>query len=93
MKMSEVNELTEIELETKGRDLRVELFNLRIQKTTAQLEKPHRVKQLRRDVARMETRLTQLRQKKKPAAKRSKAPLQRGVVTVSYTHLTLPTKA
>ncbi len=65
MKMSEVNELTEIELETKGRDLRVELFNLRIQKTTAQLEKPHRVKQLRRDVARMETRLTQLRQKKK----------------------------
>jgi len=68
MKMSEVNELTEIELETKGRDLRVELFNLRIQKTTAQLEKPHRVKQLRRDVARMETRLTQLRQKKKAAA-------------------------
>ena len=68
MKMSEVNELTEIELETKGRDLRVELFNLRIQKTTAQLEKPHRVKQLRRDVARMETRLTQLRQKKVAAA-------------------------
>jgi len=67
MKMSEVNELTEIELETKGRDLRLELFNLRIQKTTAQLEKPHRVKQLRRDVARMETRLTQLRQKKKAA--------------------------
>ena len=68
MKMSEVNELTEVELETKGRDLRVELFNLRIQKTTAQLEKPHRVKQLRRDVARLETRLTVLRQKKKPAA-------------------------
>ena len=68
MKMSEVNELTEVELETKGRDLRVELFNLRIQKTTAQLEKPHRVKQLRRDVARLETRLTMLRQKKEPAA-------------------------
>ena len=67
MKMSEVNELTEVELETKGRDLRVELFNLRIQKTTAQLEKPHRVKQLRRDVARMETRLTELRQKKQEA--------------------------
>ena len=67
MKMSEVNELTKVELETKGRDLRVELFNLRIQKTTAQLEKPHRVKQLRRDVARMETRLTELRQKKQAA--------------------------
>ena len=68
MKMSKVNELTEVELETKGRDLRVELFNLRIQKTTAQLEKPHRVKQLRRDVARLETRLTMLRQKKETAA-------------------------
>ncbi len=68
MKMSEVKELSEVELETKGRDLRVELFNLRIQKTTAQLEKPHRVKQLRRDVARMETRLTQLRKKKEAAA-------------------------
>ncbi len=68
MKMSEVKELSEVELEAKGRDLRVELFNLRIQKTTAQLEKPHRVKQLRRDVARMETRLTQLRKKKDAAA-------------------------
>ena len=68
MKMSEVKELSEVELETKGRDLRVELFNLRIQKTTAQLEKPHRVKQLRRDVARLETRLTMLRQKKETAA-------------------------
>ena len=68
MKMSEVKELSEVELETKGRDLRVELFNLRIQKTTAQLEKPHRVRQLRRDVARLETRLTMLRQKKEPAA-------------------------
>ena len=67
MKMSEVKELSEVELETKGRDLRVELFNLRIQKTTAQLEKPHRVKQLRRDGARMETRLTELRQKKQAA--------------------------
>ena len=68
MKMSEVKELSKVELETKGRDLRVELFNLRIQKTTAQLEKPHRVKQLRRDVARLETRLTMLRQKKETAA-------------------------
>ena len=67
MKMSEVKELSEVELETKGRDLRVELFNLRIQKTTAQLEKPHRVKQLRRDVARLETRLTEVRQKKQAA--------------------------
>ncbi len=68
MKMSEINELTEVELAAKSRDLRVELFNLRLQQTTAQLEKPHRVKELRRDVARLETRLTKLRAEKKSAA-------------------------
>ncbi len=64
MKISEVNELTEVELAAKSRDLRVELFNMRIQKATAQLEKPHRVKETRRDVARIEMRLTELRRKK-----------------------------
>mgnify|MGYP001221011962 FL=1 len=68
MKISEVNELTEVELAAKSRDLRVELFNMRIQKATAQLEKPHRVKETRRDVARIEMRLTELRRKKQAAA-------------------------
>jgi large subunit ribosomal protein L29 len=67
MKMSEVNELTEVELAAKSRDLRVDLFNMRIQKATAQLEKPHRVKETRRDVARIEMRLTELRRKKQAA--------------------------
>ena len=68
MKISEVNELTEVELAAKSRDLRVELFNMRIQKATAQLEKPHRVKETRRDVARIEMRLTELRRKKQASA-------------------------
>jgi large subunit ribosomal protein L29 len=63
MKMSELKDLTLVELSAKGRELRQELFNLRLQQASAQLEKPARLKMLRRDVARIETRITQLRQK------------------------------
>jgi len=49
------------ELLAKGRELRQELFNLRLQKASAQLEKPARLRTLRRDIARVETRLTELR--------------------------------
>ena len=44
-------------------DLRQELFNLRLQKASAQLEKPARLRTLRRDIARLETRMSQLRNK------------------------------
>jgi len=64
MKMSEPKDFTAKELQAKGRDLRQELFNLRLQKATSQLDKPHRVRQLRRDLARVETRLSGLRAKK-----------------------------
>jgi large subunit ribosomal protein L29 len=63
MKMSELKDLTMPELTAKGRDLRQELFNLRLQQASSQLEKPARLKTLRRDVARLETRITQLRNK------------------------------
>jgi len=58
MKMSELKDLTAIELTAKSRDLRQELFNLRLQKTSARLEKPHRIRILRRDIARCETQLS-----------------------------------
>lgn len=61
MKMSDLKDLTLTELAAKGRDLRHELFNLRLQQASAQLEKPARIRVLRRDVARIETRITQLR--------------------------------
>ncbi len=54
-------EMTAQELLARGRELRVELFNMRLQKATARLEKPHRIEQLRRDIARCETRLSALR--------------------------------
>jgi large subunit ribosomal protein L29 len=51
-------------LSAKGRDLRQEMFNLRLQQTSGQLEKPARLRNLRRDVARIETQLSAMRRKK-----------------------------
>jgi large subunit ribosomal protein L29 len=63
MKMIEIKDLTQQELTAKSRDLRQEIFNLRLQQASSQLEKPARLKTLRRDVARLETRISQLRNK------------------------------
>ncbi len=63
MKMSELKDFTAVELTARSRDLRQELFNLRLQKASAQLEKPARLRLLRRDIARIETRISQLRHK------------------------------
>jgi large subunit ribosomal protein L29 len=63
MKMSELKDMTAVELIAKGRDLRQEIFNLRLQQASAQLEKPARLHTLRRDIARIETRISQLRHK------------------------------
>lgn len=61
MKMSELKDSTPVELATKSRDLRQELFNLRLQQAGAQLEKTSRIRQLRRDIARIETQISLLR--------------------------------
>ncbi|MFN3410125.1 MAG: 50S ribosomal protein L29 [Limisphaerales bacterium] len=66
MKISEIKDSTATELAAKGRELRQELFNLRLQQASAQLENPARIRQLRRDIARVETRLSQLRLAAKP---------------------------
>ena len=59
----ELNEKTFEELLVDGRNMRQELFNLRLQQASAQLEKSARLHTLRRDIARVETRLSQLRNK------------------------------
>ncbi len=51
------------ELMTKKRDLRQESLHLRLQQQSGQLEQPSRLRLLRRDVARVETALTQRRSK------------------------------
>jgi large subunit ribosomal protein L29 len=61
MKFSELKDMTLVELSAKGRDLRQEMFNLRLQQASAQLEKPARLRTLRKDIARVETRMSALR--------------------------------
>jgi large subunit ribosomal protein L29 len=64
MKMSELKDMTITELLAKGRDLRQEIFNLRLQQASGQLEKPARLRSLRKDVARIETQVSTMRNKK-----------------------------
>jgi large subunit ribosomal protein L29 len=66
-KTAEIKDLTAVELHAKGRDLRQELFNLRLQQASSQLEKPSRMRTLRKDIARVETQLSVLRNTKKAA--------------------------
>jgi len=61
MKMTELKDLSMPELVAKSRDLSHELFNLKIQKATSQLEKPARLRLLRRNIARVQTRMSQMR--------------------------------
>ena len=66
MKPKEINEMTDAEAQAKLRDLRQELFNLRLQQQTARLERPSRLREVRKDVARIET-ILRSRQLKQPA--------------------------
>jgi large subunit ribosomal protein L29 len=59
MKMKELSELAIDELLTKRRDLRQESLHLRLQQQSGQLEQPSRLRLLRRDIARIETELSQ----------------------------------
>jgi large subunit ribosomal protein L29 len=59
MKMKELSELATDELLTKRRDLRQESLHLRLQQQSGQLEQPSRLRLLRRDLARIETELSQ----------------------------------
>ena len=68
MKMKEIIELSTDELLTKRRDLRQESLHLRLQQQSGQLEQPSRLRLLRRDLARLETVLTQ--RAKQTAAKK-----------------------
>jgi large subunit ribosomal protein L29 len=61
MKIAEIKELTLKELDARKREIRQEIFNLRIQQQGGQLERPHMLRSLRRDAARVETVRTQKR--------------------------------
>ena len=56
MKASEIRELSDEQLDDRLRELREELFNLRFQYATRQLTNTARIKEVRRDIARVLTR-------------------------------------
>lgn len=58
MKIKEIVEMSTDELLTKRRDLRQERLHLRLQQQSGQLEQPSRLRLIRRDVARIETILS-----------------------------------
>ena len=61
MKASEFRNLTDEELGVRRDEVKQEMFNLRLQQTSGQLENPSRIRELRRDMARIETVTTERR--------------------------------
>ncbi|MGM0652046.1 MAG: 50S ribosomal protein L29 [Bacillota bacterium] len=55
MKIKDVRELNEQELEERVKELKEELFNLRFQEATGQLDNVMRIKEVRRSIARVKT--------------------------------------
>jgi large subunit ribosomal protein L29 len=55
MKAKEIRELTTAEIEQKIKSLKEELFNLRFQLATGQLENTARIREVRKTIARMKT--------------------------------------
>ena len=55
MKVNEIRELSTEEINKKLLETKEELFNLRFQQATGNLEKPSRIRDLRHTVARMKT--------------------------------------
>ena len=55
MKVNEIRNLTTDEIVAKIKETKEELFNLRMQKATGMLEKPSRIHELRKTVARINT--------------------------------------
>lgn len=55
LKIKELRELSDRDLESKIREAKKELFNLRLKQSTGNLENPSKMRELRKDVARMKT--------------------------------------
>lgn len=55
MKAQELKELSDKELKEKLAEAKAELFNLHFQLATSQLDNPKRIKQVRKDIARIQT--------------------------------------
>jgi large subunit ribosomal protein L29 len=65
MKIEEIRDLSIEELQAKLEELRIELFNLRFQKAKNLLDRPDRIRNIRHDIARINTILTEREKEKK----------------------------
>lgn len=65
MKVKQIRDLSDDELMQKIKDLKGELFNLRFQAATGQLDNPMRIRQVRKTIARIKTVLTERQNEKK----------------------------
>ena len=59
MKINEIREMSVEDINKKIVEVKNELFELRMKQATGNLEKPHMINKLRKDVARMKTVLTE----------------------------------
>ena len=82
MKANEVRELSTDELHGRVAELKEEMFNLRFQLATGQLDNHRRMRQVRRDVARIRT---VLRERDYAAAEETRAPAAPVVVEAAAT--------
>ena len=62
MKVNEIRNLTTEEINAKIKETKEELFSLRMQKATGMIEKPSRINDLRKEVARIKTILNERRE-------------------------------
>jgi large subunit ribosomal protein L29 len=67
MKASEIRDMNIDEMEQKLGDLKEELFNLSFQHEIGQLENPQRMKETRRDIARIKTIIHEVEEKNRTA--------------------------
>jgi len=67
VKADKVREMSDDELRTKERELQEQLFRLRFQKSLGQLENALKIRETRRDIARVKTVMRQKKQAAAPA--------------------------
>ncbi len=63
LKLSEIKSWDDTTITNKVSELKTELFNYRMQKTTSGLDKPHKVKEAKKTIARLLTTLNSRREK------------------------------
>lgn len=81
--------MTDDELRARERELADELFHLRLRRATSQLPNPMKVRETKRDLARVKTVL----QQRTPTSARAGTPSQPAAATTAPTKRTRPTRS